>query len=102
ERAHAGLPYLIIRGRGQQHAYTAHSLGPLRARRERPCRRAAEEQYELAASDHSITSSASASTCEGMSRRNALATTRLMTSSNLVVWTTGRSAGVSPLRMRPV
>src|SRR5262249_41331331 len=72
DRAHAGLPYLIIRGRGQQHAYTAHSLGPLRARRERPCRRAAEEQYELAASDHSITSSASASTCEGMSRRNAL------------------------------
>src|SRR5262249_1979712 len=73
----------------------------------RPCgkrprhRRAADERDELAPL-HSITSSASASTCGGMSRGNALATTRLMISSTLVVWATGRSAGFSPLRMRPV
>src|SRR5262245_44494764 len=74
----------------------------LRACRERPCCGRATDQRDELAAVHSITSSASASTCGGMSRRNALATTRLMISSNLVVWATGRSAGSSPLRMRPV
>jgi hypothetical protein len=36
----------------------------------------------------------------GISRPSALAVLRLMTRSNLVGWSTGRSAGLSPLRMR--
>src|SRR5262245_30586286 len=52
----------------------------LRARRQRPCRRAAEQRDELAAF-HSITSSASASSLSGTSRPSALAVLRLMTNS---------------------
>src|SRR5262245_8846075 len=50
---------------------------------------------------HSITSSARASSVGGTSRPSALAVLRLMINSNLVGWVTGRSAGFSPLRMRP-
>src|SRR5262249_3772484 len=50
---------------------------------------------------HSITSSARASRVGGTSRPSALAVGRVMTSSNLVGCTTGKSAGFSPLRMRP-
>src|SRR5262249_49570189 len=72
----------------------------LRARRERPRRRrAAEKRYELA-TPHSITSSARASSVGGTSRPSALAVLRLMTNSTLVACWTGRSAGLSPLRMR--
>ena len=53
------------------------------------------------ATPHSITSSASATRFPGTSRPSALAVLRLMTSSNLVGCITGRSAGFSPLRMRP-
>src|SRR5262249_23151850 len=81
---------------------TPHTLALLRPRRERPRRRAAEKRYEGAALHHSITSSARASSVGGTSRPSALAVGRLMTSSNLVGCTTGRSAGFSPLRMRPV
>src|SRR5215813_11835474 len=49
---------------------------------------------------HSITSSARASTDDGISRPSALAVLRLITSSYLVGACTGRSAGFSPLRMR--
>ena len=73
----------------------------LRARRERPRRRAAEQRDELAAL-HSITSSARASSVGGISRPSAFAVFRLITSSNLVDCRTGRSAGFSPFRMRPV
>jgi len=58
----------------------------------------------IAASDlpaHSITSSASASNLSGISRPSAFAVLRLITSSNLVGCTIGRSAGLSPLRIRP-
>jgi hypothetical protein len=72
----------------------------LRARRERPRRRAAEQRYELAP-NHSITSSARASSVGGTVRPSALAVWWLMTSSNLLACTTGRSAGLAPLRMRP-
>src|SRR6516164_6699461 len=72
----------------------------LRPRRERPCRRAAEQRDELAASDHSITSSAVASSDGGTVSPSALAVLRLITSSNLVGACTGRSAGFSPLSMR--
>src|SRR5262249_13061121 len=53
-------------------------------------------------SHHSITSSAMASSPGGKLRPNALAVLRLITSSNLVDCMTGRSAGFSPLRIRPV
>src|SRR6516162_8956910 len=69
----------------------------LRPRRERPhgCR-AAEQRDELA-SFHSITSSARASNAGGTSSPSARAVTRLMTNSNLVGCSTGRSAGLAPL-----
>ena len=51
---------------------------------------------------HSITSSARASSDAGTSSPSDLAVLRLMTSSNLVGCKTGRSAGFSPLRIRPV
>ena len=63
-------------------------------------RRAAEQRDELAAF-HSITSSARASSVGGTVRPNVLAVSALMTSSNLLACTTGRSAGFVPLRMWP-
>ena len=50
---------------------------------------------------HSITSSARASSDGGTVRPSILAVWALMTSSNLVDCTTGKSAGLAPLRMRP-
>src|SRR5262249_52999487 len=50
---------------------------------------------------YSITSSARASTDGGMVRPRALAVLRLMTSSNFVGCSTGRSAGLAPLRILP-
>src|SRR5262249_36029777 len=73
----------------------------LRPRRQRPCHRAAEQRDELAAF-HSITSSAVASSEGGTVRPSAFAVGMLMTKSNLVDCTTGRSAGLAPLRMRAV
>jgi hypothetical protein len=48
---------------------------------------------------HSITSSARASSVGGISRPSALAVIRLMTRSNLVGCSTGRSAGFAPRRI---
>src|SRR5262245_24726086 len=50
---------------------------------------------------HSITSSARASSVGGISRPSIRAVSALMTRSNLLDCTTGRSAGLAPLRMRP-
>jgi transposase len=50
---------------------------------------------------YSITSSARASRVAGTSRPSVLAVLRLMNSSTFVTCWTGRSAGFSPLRMRP-
>src|SRR5262245_56158589 len=50
--------------------------------------------------DHSITSSARASSVAGTSRPSALALLRLITRSYLVGACTGRWEGFSPLRMR--
>src|SRR5262249_30672464 len=72
----------------------------LRARRERPCCRAAAQRDELA-TFHSITSSARASKVGGMAISRALAVFRLMASSNFVGCTIGRSAGFSPFSTRP-
>src|SRR5262245_32699398 len=71
----------------------------LRARRKRPRGRAAEQCDELAAAHYSITSSTLASSCGGTSRPSALAVCRLMTNSNFVDCSTGRSAGLAPLRI---
>src|SRR5262245_55586833 len=64
--------------------------------------RSAEERDELAAPDHSITSSARARSVGGTSMPSALAVPRLMISSTFVDCCTGRSAGFSPFRIRPV
>jgi hypothetical protein len=50
---------------------------------------------------YSITSSASASSVGGISRPSILAVLRLIANSNLVDCMTGRSPGLSPLRIRP-
>jgi hypothetical protein len=50
---------------------------------------------------YSITSSAAASSDGGTVRSSNLAVWVLMTSSNLLDCITGKSAGLSPLRMRP-
>src|SRR5262249_39541181 len=71
----------------------------LRARRERPGGRAAEQRYELAALHHSITSVARASRVGGTSMPSARAVCRLITNSNLVGCSTGRSAGRAPFRI---
>jgi hypothetical protein len=60
-----------------------------------------QDRTSFAWRTHSITSSASARSFAGMSRRSAFAVLRLMTNSNLVGCTTGRSAGFSPLKIRP-
>src|SRR5262249_23832091 len=74
--------------------------GRLRTRHGRTHSRAAEQRDELAPPDHSITSSARASSVSGTVRPSALAVLMLITSSNLVGACTGRSAGFSPLSMR--
>src|SRR6516162_8777745 len=51
---------------------------------------------------YSMTSSARARIAGGIVRPSALAVLRLTTSSNVVGCWTGRSAGLAPLRMRPV
>src|SRR5262245_53241467 len=80
-----------------QHADVPHPLALLRARRERPRRRAAEQRDELAPL-HSITSSAVASSVGGTVRPSIRAVWWLMTNSNFDACSTGKSAGFAPLR----
>jgi hypothetical protein len=68
----------------------------LRARRERPRRRAAEQRHELAP-PHSITSSARTKNDSGIASPIALAVRRLMISSNIVGCSIGKSPGFAPL-----
>src|SRR5262249_2857265 len=68
----------------------------------RPCDRCRAEQRDELAPLHSITSSATLSNDDGTVRPSILAVWALMTNSNLVDWSTGRSAGLAPLRMRAV
>src|SRR5262249_670705 len=73
----------------------------LRMRCKRPNRSHAYKQAdELAPPAHSITSSARASTVGGTSRPTAVAVLRLMIRWNFVGTSTGRSAGLTPRRMR--
>src|SRR5262249_6569422 len=74
----------------------------LRPRCERPRRRRAAEQRDECAAFHSITSSASNCIELGTARPKAFAVLKLITNSNLVDRCTGRSAGFSPLTIRPV
>src|SRR5262249_23381340 len=95
------LSIRIVTGAAREHSNPPHPLALLRARRERPRRRAAEQRDELAAF-HSITSSARPDNGSGTVRPSALAVLRLITSSIFVTCCTGKSAGFWPLRMRPV
>src|SRR5262249_47072956 len=70
----------------------------LRARRERPRRRAAKHSDEVAPF-HSITSSARSRIDVGMSMPMARAVLRLTIVVNFVARSTGRSAGFAPLRI---
>ncbi len=100
ECGEAGLPFHIVRGERHEHADAPHAVRWLRARRERPCRSrcAAEQRYERAPF-HSITSSARTSSVGGIVRPRVFAVFALMTSSNLVGCSTGRSPGCSPLKI---
>src|SRR5262245_45842838 len=90
----ATLSLWIALGEDGEHADPPHAVRLLRARRERPSnRRAADERDEIAAPDHSITSSARASSIGGTSRPSAFAVLRLITSSILVGRSIGRSCG---------
>src|SRR5262249_19556361 len=108
QNSHDGSSLIVVLKKssaGQQHADTAHPLALLRPRRKQPGSRTAERRDKLAPlyrCNHSITSSASASSLSGIVRPSVFAVFRLMTNSNLVACITGRSAGFSPLRMRPV
>src|SRR5262245_48098038 len=86
----------IPTGASRQHGNNRKGL--LRIRRERPSRRAAEQCDELAPS-HSITSSARSRIDVGNSTPSALAVLRLMTSSNFVACSTGKSPAFAPLRI---
>src|SRR5262249_31328116 len=74
----------------------------LRARRQRPRHRRAAEQRDELAPSHSITSSARSKIVVGTSRPKAFAVRKLTAMSNFAGCKNGRSAGFSPLRMRPV
>ena len=92
----------VALGEPLKEADPPHLLGLLRALRERPRDRRAAEQRDERAAFHSITSSAATSSLSGTVRPSIRAVEALMTSSNLLACTTGRSAGLAPLRMRPV
>jgi hypothetical protein len=83
-----------------EHADKPDALRLLCGRRKRPrCGCAAEHRDELA-SPHSITSSAATSSVFGTVRPSAFAVFRLRMVSYFVGASTGRSAGLAPLRMR--
>src|SRR5262245_60967125 len=92
----------LPRGRRRHVQYADRREPMLRARRQRPRRRAAAEQRHELAALHSITSSAMASSPGGKPSPKALAVLRLITNSNLVDCMIGRSPGFSPLRIRPM
>src|SRR5262249_15613103 len=97
-RLHFGIRF----GPGYQNSNPSDEIRLLRARRERPrgCR-AADERDELTTL-HSMTSSARERSVGGTVRPSIRAVSALMINSNLLACTTGRSAGLVPLRMRPV
>src|SRR5262245_56635078 len=101
KRRETNLRIRITLFASHQHSNAPLPLGLLRARPQRPRRRAPEQRHELAPL-HSITSSARASSLAGICRSNALAVVSLITNSNLLGCMTGSSAGLAPLRTLPV
>src|SRR5262249_26812918 len=96
------MQYMFARSRCQRAEKPHHGHRRLlRARRQRPRSRAAEQRYERAAL-HSITSSASESRLSEILMPSALAVFKLITVSNLVGCNTGSSEGFAPLRIRAV
>src|SRR5262245_4468733 len=92
--------WIVARGSRPDVPDTRRLARLLRAHRQRPRRRVAEQRDELAPPHHSITSSARVSNVAGTSRPRALAVLRLMSYYYLVGACTGRSAAFSLLRMR--
>src|SRR5947209_5950919 len=84
------FPFPILLADGADHRHRRR----LRSRHERP-RRSSKQPTNKLPPLHSMTSSARASTDDGMSRPSALAVLRLITSSYLPGACTGRSAGYS-------
>src|SRR5262245_12920351 len=100
ESPYSVLRFRVVYGPRCEHADAPNALRLLRVRRDRPRRRcAAEQRDELAAADHSITSSARASSEAGTSRLSACAVIKLTTSSNFVGCSTGISPGFAPRRI---
>src|SRR5262249_45477651 len=98
----SGNPCALGCRRARAHEPDGRQLARLlRAHRERPRRRAAQQRDELEPF-HSITSPTKGISRAGISMSSGLAVLRLITNSNLVSCWTDRSAGLSPLRMRPV
>src|SRR5262249_25754113 len=107
EHCEVGPTDRIAFGIRRHHADAPHAVALLRPRRDRPRRRrvATKEREEGAAvhrrAHHAITMSARRWKEGGNSMPSALAVLRLIANSNFVGCSTGRSAGFSPLRMRP-
>src|SRR5262249_15863836 len=91
--------FQVVLGIAHQHTDAPHPLALLRAPRERPRGRTAEQRHERAPV-HSITSSARCCRCHGTSRPSDFAVLRLITNSNVTGGWTGRSLTFSPFRIR--
>src|SRR5262249_47933825 len=99
----ARLYQRIVGSKVMEHADAPHPLALLRPRPERPRNRSTtNKRDEVAAAGHSITSSASVRRLSEILTPSAFAVLRLMMNSNLDGCITGRSAGFTPFKMRPV
>jgi hypothetical protein len=78
-------------------AHATDANGPIASERIVPT-----EWHDLTLVFYWITSSARASTDGGIVRPSVFAVLRLITNSNLVGCSTGRSAGLAPLRIRSI
>src|SRR5262249_19248062 len=83
----------------EEEAYAGHLRGRLPLSGERRDEEGGGARDEGSPIHYWITSSARASTEGGMVRPSAFAVLRLITSSNLVGCSTGRSAGLAPFRI---
>src|SRR5215472_18760203 len=92
------LSFPVALGKPHQHADAAHPISLLRSRCDWPRNNSAEKCDELAP-PHSITSSAVAIIDDGTVRPRSFAVLRLITSSNLVGCSMGKSPGFAPLRI---
>src|SRR5262249_38008559 len=99
---HTRLHFGVRRRERHENPDPAQPVALLRAHRERPHHRPTAAPRDELAAFHSITSSARPSSGSGTIRPSALAVFRLMISSTFVDCWTGKSAGCSPLRTRPV